>query len=103
MNRSNSASASARSCPFFIPDHPRLVTVKTSCPVNPRINLRGTHSSSSTLIFLAEECLFHFLKDFDGVLAADRGEVVKELVEAVALFEIIKEGLYRHASPRENR
>lgn len=46
---------------------------------------------------MRQECVFHFLKNVDGVLSAYGWKIIKKLVEAIAFFKIIKQGLHRHS------
>src|SRR5262245_31480047 len=43
------------------------------------------------------------LKDGNSVLPRDVGKVVQELVERVAAFDVVEQGLDRHARSREDR
>jgi hypothetical protein len=56
----------------------------------------GTHSSSNTRMFERQvPCL---LKRCDGKLACYAWEILQKLIKRIAAFEIVQEGLKRHAS-----
>src|SRR5579883_1530381 len=86
-----------------MPDQPCSVTVNTSCSGNSRLNLRGTHSSSSAFIFLCQKCFLHAFKNLNGFLPADRWEIIKELIKSIASLKIIEQGLNRNASADKYR
>ena len=64
------------------------VTCSTSCPGSSRLSGRGTHSSSSSRMRL--DHLSAKLERRDCLLACHAREVVKELVQGVARFEVVK-------------
>ena len=50
-----------------------------------------------------EQSSLRALKHFYYKLFGDRWETLQKLIQSVAPFEIIKEGIYRHTRPLENR
>jgi len=48
---------------------------------------------------------YRFLGQFqngDRMFASHRWKILQELIERVAFFEVVKQGLHRHAGPGEN-
>src|SRR5262245_41808432 len=97
---SNSLAASCNSSPFFTPAHPASATVLTSWPGNSFRSVRGTHSSSSTRIG-DQKCL-GLLEGRNNNIAADGWEIVKKLIKRVTAFDVVDEGLHRHASAHKH-
>src|SRR2546428_3405927 len=95
-----SASISLRSSLLRLLDHPRSTTVLTSCPVNSRLSGRGTHSSSRSRTSFCH--LTPELQCCNRPVASNTREIVQKLVEGVACFEIVVQGLDGHASPDED-
>src|SRR5262249_52673001 len=100
-NTSNEVAASRSSSPFFLPAQPASATVWTWCPTRSAFSLRGRHSSSRTRI--AFEGLSSQLQHGDSLLAGHGRKVLQELVDAVAGFEAVDQGLHRDSCPSKHR
>src|SRR4030095_3699383 len=98
---SNSAEARASSWPLFLLSHPISGAVLTSWPTRSRFRRLGRHSSSRTRT--GEERLLGLLQGRDGVFASAGGEILEDLRQGLARFEVVQQGLERHPSANEHR
>src|SRR5664279_1668499 len=98
---SKSVPASARSFPFLVPDQPISPTVRTSCKASALRNRIGTDSSSSRRI--GRELLTCRLEDSHRCISGDRREVLEELFQSGAAFEVLEQTLHRHSRAGEAR
>src|SRR5258706_917540 len=96
---SKPAAASRSNSPFFPPAPPASATVLTSCPGNWSRSARGTHSSSSTRI--GDQVLFRLLERRDRQLPRNGWEVVEKLLQRVAAFQVVDQGLHRDSRADE--
>src|SRR5262245_7054012 len=101
MKTSNSFDASSRSSPFSTPDHPACVTVRMEWPTKSRASCRGRHSSRS--IRTGRQRRFGEFKSSDRLISTDRRKRVKEVLESVASFKVVKQILDRDARADEDR
>src|SRR5436190_13261253 len=86
--------------PLRLPDHPISCAVLASWPGNASLNLRGTHSSSSSRTRFA-----HILAQFErshGLLACHGREIIQKFIEGISGFQIVIKRLDRNARAYED-
>src|SRR5262249_13493347 len=98
---SNSRSARRSNSPFRLLAQPTSGAVRAAWPTSSRLSPRGRHSSSRTRT--GEQRFLRLLQRGDGLFLRNRREVLEELRERLARFEIVEERLERHAGSHENR
>src|SRR5215813_892025 len=96
IKASNLPSAARNRSPFFRPASPASLAVLTSWPTNSLPSRRGTHSSSSNLIFVQQQVARH-PEHALRLIAGYRRKVVKEGFHVASSFKIVEKVLERHA------
>src|SRR5438552_2029959 len=89
-----------RRSPLSTPAQPRPTTVVALWPSSIATRSRGSCSSRRTRT--SQQCSARDLEGGDGLVALDGWELVQEIVESLAAFEIVEQRLHRHARPDED-
>src|SRR5690349_12895861 len=95
------AAISRSSSPFFLPDQPISGTVRKSWPGSSRRKRRGAHSSSR--IRMAHQDLLGESQRRHRLLTSHAREVLQELVEGFAGFQVVEQGADGDTGTDEDR